>query len=95
MLEPDSRYAKLATATHETADGRELVYITRRFLPGAGELDFQARVLVSEGDRIDQISSRTIGDPLQFWRICDANEAMHPEDLVTHPGSVLFVATQT
>jgi nucleoid-associated protein YgaU len=39
-------------------------------------------VTVTEGDRLDLIAFRTLGDPEIFWRICDANDAMNPFDLV-------------
>ena len=37
------------------------------------------------GDRLDLITARTLGDPEQFWRICDANDALDPDDLA-EPG---------
>lgn len=42
-------------------------------------------------DRIDLVSSRSLGDPEQFWRLCDANNAMYPLILTTSPGRVLDV----
>ena len=93
MLDTDSRYAEVPTATYTTAEGREIVYVTRRFLPRAQELTPLARVLVNEADRLDQIAGRTIGDPLQYWMICDSNEAMSPEALVLEPGRILLIAT--
>ena len=35
-------------------------------------------VTVVQGDRLDTITTRTLGDPLQFWRICDANDTYEP-----------------
>jgi nucleoid-associated protein YgaU len=43
-------------------------------------------VTVTEGDRLDLITARTLGDPEQFWRICDANNTMHPAALTAQPG---------
>jgi hypothetical protein len=37
--------------------------------------------LVTEGDRLDNIAAQELGDPEQFWRLCDANNAMHPVEL--------------
>ena len=37
---------------------------------------------VVPGDRLDLLSFRLTGDPLGFWRICDANAALDPDDLV-------------
>ena len=92
MFDPDSRYAGLETATHVAPDGREIVYCTRRFLPRASELTPVARTVVSEGERLDQIAARSLGDPLQYALVCDANEAMNPTELVAAPGRVLLLA---
>ena len=92
MFDPDSRYATLPTAIHTAADGVEAVYVTRRFLPRAAELLPLGTVAMTEGDRIDLVAFRTLGDPLQYWRVCDANEAMNPEALEGEPGAVLLVA---
>ena len=36
---------------------------------------------VTEGDRLDNITARFLGDPTQFWRVCDANLALLPDEL--------------
>jgi hypothetical protein len=41
-----------------------------------------AEVAVGSSDRLDLITARAIGDPEQFWRVCDANDAMRPDDLL-------------
>jgi hypothetical protein len=48
-------------------------------------------VTVTEGDRLDFIAHQNLGDPQQFWRICDANNAMNPFDLTAKPGQKLRV----
>lgn len=45
---------------------------------------------VVAGDRLDQLAQRYYGDPLKYWLICDANEAIFPEDLLV-PGRVLRI----
>jgi hypothetical protein len=92
MFDSDSRYATLPTATHTAADGLQVVYVTRRFLPRAAELVPLGRVTVAEDDRLDLVAARALGDPLQYWRVCDANEAMSPEELEREPGAVLLIA---
>jgi hypothetical protein len=37
--------------------------------------------VVTQGERLDNITARYLGDPEQFWRLCDANAAMQPEEL--------------
>lgn len=90
MFEHTSRYYNLETATLGTQDGREIAYKRRRFLP-QGEMQLLVEVTVTQGDRHDLITARTLDDPEQFWRICDANNAMNPLDLTAEPGSVLRV----
>jgi hypothetical protein len=34
-----------------------------------------------EGQRLDHLASQYLGDPTAFWRICDMNNAMHPDEL--------------
>jgi hypothetical protein len=38
------------------------------------------------GDRLDLLAFSHFRDPLQFWRIADANEALLPEELTRTPG---------
>lgn len=91
MFEPSSRYAALPTAEMVTADGRRARYVLRRFLPQGASLGTATEVTTTEGDRLDIIATRTLGDPEQYWRICDANQAMHPSDLLAEPGARLRV----
>jgi hypothetical protein len=92
MFDPNSRYYNLETAVLKTPDGRELAYKRRRFLPRGETMSLLVEVTVIEGDRIDQITARTLSDPEQFWRIADANNAMDPTDLTNEPGRRLRVA---
>jgi hypothetical protein len=32
---------------------------------------------------MDTIAASELGDPEAYWRICDANDAMRPDDLAT------------
>lgn len=91
MFEPTSRYYSLKKATYEMPDGREIAYVRRRFLPRGENLPLLVEVTVTDGDRLDLIAARTLGDPEQFWRICDANSAMNPFDLIAEPGRILRV----
>ncbi|MEL6159465.1 MAG: hypothetical protein AAFR18_09630 [Cyanobacteria bacterium J06627_32] len=92
MFNSNSRYYSLATATYTTAAGREVTYARRRFLPSTANMPTIAEVTVTEGDRLDLITARTLGDPEQFWQICDANNAMNPVELTAESGRRLKVA---
>jgi nucleoid-associated protein YgaU len=45
---------------------------------------------VTADERLDLIAYRYYGDPLQYWRIVDANPARSPEDLL-EVGRVLVI----
>jgi hypothetical protein len=91
MFDASSRYAAVETATLRDADGRVVAYVRRRFLPQGAGLPLLVEVDVVQGDRLDLITARTLGDPEAFWRICDANNALDPAELVHVPGRHLRV----
>lgn len=80
MADPTSRYASIGFATYTAADGREVVHLRPRPLPPAPAAAVE--YVVAEGERLDVIAARQLGDPLAYWQICDANEAMNPFDMV-------------
>lgn len=91
MFEPTSRYANLPDATITLPDGRMVTYKRRRILPRGTDMDTLTEVEVAQADRLDLITARTLGDPEQFWRVADANEAMNPFALTDEPGRRLRV----
>lgn len=91
MFDHTSRYYTLQTATYDFSDGRRVSYKRRRFLPQGESLPLLTELMVSSGDRLDLLAAKTLGDPLQFWRIADANNSLHPQQLISEPGSVLRV----
>ena len=92
MFDSTSRYYSKETATYTTPDGQEITYVTRRFLPQGEERPLLVETRVNASDRLDLVTSRTLGDPQQFWRVADANNAMNPFDLVAEPGKTLRIA---
>lgn len=88
---PTSRYHGIPTAQLVEADGRTLVYVRRRFLPQPDNFTPLTAVTVAAGDRLDNLAAQYIGDPEQWWRLCDANGAMQPEALVATPGATLLI----
>jgi hypothetical protein len=86
MFDLSSRYAICEDASIITSGGRKIIYKKRRFLPPTKHMNVIHEFKVVAGDRLDQISARVLGDPLQFWRICDANDILHPLELTEEPG---------
>ena len=91
MFEFTSRYYALPTATITGPDGRVLTYVRRRFLPRGESIPLLVEVTVGQSDRLDLITARTLTDPEQYWRVCDANHAMNPPDLTAEPARTLRV----
>jgi hypothetical protein len=87
---PNSRYADLEVATLERPDGTTLVYVRRRFISPPERFALLQEHVVVEGERLDNLTARYIGDPEQFWRLCDANAVLTPEELEV-PGRVLRI----
>lgn len=92
MFDHTSRYYSLETAEYDTTDGRRIAYKRRRFLPQGDTLPLLQEVTVKDGDRLDLITYNILGDSEQFWQVCDANNAMNPDDLTAENGRVLRVA---
>lgn len=91
MFDHTSRYYAIEEATYAAPDGREVAYKRRRFLPPGESLPLLAEATVAQGERLDLVTFRTLGDPLQFWRVADANDAVNPFDLEEPAGRTLRV----
>ena len=81
MFSATSRYYSIEVATIEIADGRTVSYLRRRFLPDGSKAVVLAEHMITQGERLDNITARYLGDPESFWLVCDANNAMLPDDL--------------
>lgn len=90
MFDPGSRYSKVADATlivtGEDGEQRTLRYKRRRFIPEDEGAPVLVEHQVRDGDRLDNVTARYLGDPTQFWRVCDANGALRPDELVEVAG---------
>jgi hypothetical protein len=76
-----SRYHGIDTETIETSDGKTVIYLRRRFLPPPERFALLQEHTVVQGDRVDNLANQYVGDPEQFWRMCDANNVMRPDEL--------------
>jgi len=88
---PTSRYHDIETATFETVDRKVVIYLRRRFLPLPERFSLLQEHVVTEGERLDNITAQYLGDPEQFWRVCDANTAMRPDELTETIGRRLRI----
>lgn len=87
---PSSRYHGLGTRTLGTAAG-PVVYLERRFVPPPERFADLTVHTVTEGERLDHVAARHLGDPEQFWQLADANRALQPEELTAETGRKLRV----
>jgi hypothetical protein len=92
MFDFTSRYYNLEQTSLTTIDRRQLVYVRRRFIPQDNGL-LPGSVIVTEGDRLDLIAARTLGNSELFWRVCDANRALNPFGLTADIGRRLQIPT--
>lgn len=88
---PTSRYAGTEIATLEQTDGTAIAYLRRRFLPQPERFALLQLHTVRQGERLDNLTARYLDDPEQFWRLCDANRAMRPDELTGQPGRQLRI----
>jgi hypothetical protein len=94
MISPNSRYAGVDTATVSVkADGEQQLvrYLRRRFIPSPTSTITLVQHLVKQGDRVDNLAALYFTDPTQFWRICDANAVLEPDELVDTVGRALAI----
>jgi hypothetical protein len=101
LLQPDalknnlfpitSRYYGLDTATLKTGTDKTIVYLRRRFIPPPEQFSLLQEHTVTEGERLDNITAQYLGDPEQFWRVADANNAMNPSELTQTIGRKLRI----
>jgi hypothetical protein len=91
LFAPTSRYHGLDTATLETPDGKIIIYLQRRFLPSPDKFALLQEHVVVQRDRLDNVTAHYLGDPEQFWRVCDANNAMRPDELTETVGRRLRI----
>jgi hypothetical protein len=88
MFFKGSRYIGVEEATLTTADGREIRYRKTRFVPRTNP---RFGHVVDESERLDHIAFRYYKDAERFWRICDANTTLWPDDLIEAPGRTILI----
>ena len=81
LLPANSRYQGLPTRTWTFPDGRQVLYLSRRLVPQTSRFAAVGAHVMSDGERLDQVASRFLGDPLLSWRLADANGALDPAEL--------------
>jgi len=78
---PTSRYYNATIETFVDAENESHAYVARRFVPQPDTYSQIGTHVVVEGERYDTLAAEYLGDPTQFWQLCDANAVMDPADL--------------
>jgi hypothetical protein len=86
-----SRYHGIEIAILKRHDGKTISHLRRRFVPSPDRFSLLQEHTVTEGERLDNIAAQYVRDPEQFWRICDANNAMQPDNLTAEIGRRLRI----
>jgi len=88
---PDSRYHGLDIAHIERGDGEQVAYVRRRFIPPPERFATLHEHRVAQGDRLDNLAAQQLGDPQQYFRLCDGNGALRPDELTESVGRRLRI----
>lgn len=88
---PNSRYHGIETKVTTSETGETIVYLKRRFVPPPESFALLQYHTVVQGDRLDNLAHKYLGDPEQFWRLCDANSAVRPQVLTDTVGTKLRI----
>jgi hypothetical protein len=86
-----SRYYTIPLASLTDKNGNSVPYIKRRFVPQADSFATLQLYTTKPNDRLDNIAYQFIGDPQKFWQICDANNALEPNELTEEPGDTIRI----
>jgi hypothetical protein len=80
IFPPASRY-NAVPVTVGVFGGREVRYLTRRFLPRSDRFAVVRDHVVAEGERADHLAFAAFADPELSWLLADANGVMHIGEL--------------
>ena len=88
---PSSRYYGAQTEQFILPDGTPVMYLARRIVPQASTYTATQTYVIADGDRLDNLAAKFLGDPLLHWMICDANGATDPDELTAQPGRTILI----
>jgi hypothetical protein len=78
MFEPKSRYAELESYEVKDRRGRSIKIVQT---PPESVQKMLGVHLLRQGQRLDHLAAKYLGDPVGFWRLCEVNNVMLPEAL--------------
>jgi nucleoid-associated protein YgaU len=90
-VNPNSPYYGAEVEDLTLPDGTPVKYLARRLLPQSAVYTATTTYVVADGDRLDNLAQRFLGDPSLYWMICDANGATDPNELTAQPGQMIDI----
>jgi hypothetical protein len=90
LFAPASRYYGL-DVDEIVVQGIVVLYLLRRFVPPPERFQLLQEHTVTQAERLDNVAAHYLGDPTMFWRLCDANRAMRPDELTETTGQKLRI----
>lgn len=72
-------------------DAVSIAYLGRTLLPLPSTFKQQSTYTIQAGDRLDNISTKLLGDPLLYWMLLEANGVSDPATLCAAPGRKIIV----
>jgi nucleoid-associated protein YgaU len=88
---PTSRYYGAQVEMFTGSDGVQVAYLQRRIIPQPDIYTATTDYVVVDGDRLDALAAKFLGDPLLFWMICDANGSDDPDELTAQTGRTIQI----
>lgn len=86
MFSNNSRYHHLQDRVHTSSTGATVMYKSRRLLALERPLNSPFDIETRAGERPDLLAHRILGDPQLYWRLCDANGVVEPNELTAVAG---------
>lgn len=87
----NSRYHGIEITTLQQEGRERVAYLKRRFVPPAENFATIQEHRVVEGDRVDNLAAHYFSDPELYWRLCDANCVMRPDELTEKAGAAVAI----
>jgi hypothetical protein len=88
---PNSRYYGAQIEDYTLPGGTPVKYLARRILPQPDIYTSTQTYVVVDGDRLDNLAAKFLGDPILYWMICDANGATDPDELTAQAGRTILI----
>ena len=88
---PNSRYYGAAVESTVLPGGTAVSYLARRIIPQPDTYSSTKSYVIVDGDRLDNLAAKFLGDPTLYWMICDVNGATDPDDLTAQVGATILI----